>query len=233
MVYSLRDRAKVTKGYSYGGYESDHDFNRPTKRARTMGPRVNDQEGRPSTPRNNGEGTSQRAMVAAGNQNDNAATEVAGEGEGGQSIPSGTRRTILSWLTGLKKVKRNARVQYMNPATGEVAKEGRINRDGIKCDCCANMFTVWTFEEHAGGAHLQKPYYNIVEAATRKTLSDYLKEAWSAEKPEDEFGTRYSGSRQDDHDNACMVCADGGNLICCERCSSTCHLHCMNMEVRK
>ncbi|THF99402.1 hypothetical protein TEA_019128 [Camellia sinensis var. sinensis] len=35
----------------------------------------------------------------------------------------------------------------------------------------------------------------------------------------------------DKHDDACMICADGGSLLCCDMCSSTYHQDCMDMDV--
>ncbi|GJT61058.1 putative ribonuclease H-like domain-containing protein [Tanacetum coccineum] len=49
-------------------------------------------------------------------------------------------------------VKRGARVSYLSRKDGRVLKRGRFYEDGIKCDCCDEMFLLTKFETHAGTA---------------------------------------------------------------------------------
>ncbi|KAF5946312.1 hypothetical protein HYC85_016540 [Camellia sinensis] len=37
----------------------------------------------------------------------------------------------------------------------------------------------------------------------------------------------------DKHDDVCMICADGGSLLCCDIYSSTYRQNCMDMDVRR
>lgn len=36
------------------------------------------------------------------------------------------------------------------------------------------------------------------------------------------------GEEEDDHMEFCRVCKDGGELLCCDSCPSSYHIHCLN-----
>ncbi|GJY84013.1 zinc finger, RING/FYVE/PHD-type, acyl-CoA N-acyltransferase, Jas TPL-binding domain protein [Tanacetum coccineum] len=57
-------------------------------------------------------------------------------------------------------VKRGARVSYLSRKDGRVLKRGRFYEDGIKCDCCDEMFLLTKFETHAGSTN-HRPAANI------------------------------------------------------------------------
>ncbi|XVF52546.1 hypothetical protein PTKIN_Ptkin05aG0027100 [Pterospermum kingtungense] len=132
-------------------------------------------------------------------------------------------------------VKENRVVLYVDEESGNIIGDGKVTRKGILCSCCCGQFTVGGFENHFGGS-TGKPYQHIVLAAetTKQTLFDCLINALGVMEEKEKvalFNKRLLGAVADDaNDDACIICADGGNLICCDRCPSTYHPHCIFME---
>ncbi|KAA8526023.1 hypothetical protein F0562_007877 [Nyssa sinensis] len=132
------------------------------------------------------------------------------------------KATILSWLIGSKTIQENTKVFCETT-------EGVIGRDGILCSCCNEVFTVMDFGDHAGH-NLREPYRDIFISEPRVSLFSCMIEAWN--RPEEAQHHRFNSivTKQgdtDSHDDACIICADGGNLLCCDNCSSTYHQACM------
>ncbi|KAJ4940377.1 hypothetical protein JOQ06_026684 [Pogonophryne albipinna] len=50
---------------------------------------------------------------------------------------------------------------------------------------------------------------------------------WEAKEEEDEEEEPV-GEEEDDHLEFCRVCKDGGELLCCDTCPSSYHIHCLN-----
>ncbi|XP_059639183.1 increased DNA methylation 1-like [Cornus florida] len=142
------------------------------------------------------------------------------------------KATILSWLIDSKAIQESAKVCCMDEAGEKGIKEGEIAREGILCCCCNEVFAVMDFEVHAG-SNLKRPYERIFIAETRASLLSCMIEAWN--QPEESKNHKFNlieapGEASDSYDDACIICADGGNLMCCEECNSTYHQACMGME---
>ncbi|XP_051114949.1 increased DNA methylation 1-like [Andrographis paniculata] len=139
------------------------------------------------------------------------------------------RATILAWLVDTGTVQENAEVYSMDETTGQMKNRGILKIDGILCFCCNKIFSVPNFHLH-GGRSCKKPYKNIFISDTNVPLLSYMAEAWN--EPGESESHRFNAveARGDIYDDACMVCADGGNLMCCEKCSSTYHQVCLGME---
>ncbi|XP_075483576.1 increased DNA methylation 1-like [Primulina tabacum] len=136
--------------------------------------------------------------------------------------------TILSWLIDTNTVQENAAVFPFD----EMDKRGMMKREGILCACCNNVFTAAEFLVHSG-RNGDKPYENIYVARTQASLLSYLVEAWNKRRESEchRFNMIETESTAGDvYDDACMICADGGDLMCCEQCNSTYHQACMDME---
>lgn len=151
--------------------------------------------------------------------------------EGSRCVP----KTIMSWLIDCKMVREEEEVFYMNGSKEGATKAGRIRRRGIVCDCCQKEMSVWAFEKHAGSER-KNPYGHIYVVRTSTCLLDYQTSAWDESKEQGRRQTEPFVPKEtasDKNDDACIICGDGGALICCDKCPSTFHPHCMNMEVIK
>ncbi|KAB2070748.1 hypothetical protein ES319_A08G176400v1 [Gossypium barbadense] len=144
-----------------------------------------------------------------------------------------SRRTVLSWLIGLGVIEEDEVVWYVAAQSGNILGEGKVNREGILCSCCSGQLTVEEFEVHSG-RKTRKPYQHIYLAGSQVSLLDCQIEAWEDKEEEEtrKFNNIQPASKAvDRYDDACMICADGGDLICCERCPSTFHPRCIFMEI--
>ncbi|KAE8678628.1 ATP-dependent caseinolytic protease/crotonase family protein [Hibiscus syriacus] len=143
-----------------------------------------------------------------------------------------TKRTVLSWLISLGIVLENEVVWYVDSLSGNILGEGKVDREGILCSCCSVLVTVGEFEVHAG-RKTKKPYQHIVLAGSQLSLLDCQIEAWEDKQEEEKRkfnNIKPAPKATDKNDDACMICADGGDLVCCEKCPSTFHPKCIFME---
>ncbi|KAF5730712.1 hypothetical protein HS088_TW19G00307 [Tripterygium wilfordii] len=148
-----------------------------------------------------------------------------------QNLATGTHstlrsRTILSWLINGGFISLNEVIQYRNPEDDSVIKDGRVTCDGIICNCCSKAFTVSDFKSHAGFTQ-SHPCLNLF-MESGKPLPLCLLQAWS-----EEYKTRKNGlqilqdEENDQNDDSCGICGDGGELICCDNCPSAFHQACL------
>ncbi|KAK6947526.1 Tify domain binding domain [Dillenia turbinata] len=149
---------------------------------------------------------------------------------GTSEIPS---RTIISWLVEVRVIGESDMVKYLNKGREWRTLEGKISNGGIVCGCCQRTVTVHEFELHAGG-DTKKPYSHIVLQKTGMSLLQSQVQAWNqmvAPNVEDFHFVKPQPTDGDPYDDACMICADGGTLLCCTKCPSTFHLSCVGLEV--
>ncbi|CAI9755339.1 unnamed protein product [Fraxinus pennsylvanica] len=140
------------------------------------------------------------------------------------------KATVFSWLIDTNIIQENAEVFSVDDISKQMKNKGIIKREGILCPCCDNIFAAAAFHIH-GGRNCEKPYESIFLAKKQQSLFNCMIEAWN--RPDESQRHKFNiikakSNAVDLYDDACMICADGGNLICCEECYSTYHQVCID-----
>ncbi|KAL2489998.1 RING/FYVE/PHD zinc finger superfamily protein [Forsythia ovata] len=133
------------------------------------------------------------------------------------------KATLFSWLIDTNTIQENAEVFSVDEISKQMKNKGIIRREGILCPCCNTIFTAAAFHIH-GGRNCEKPYESIILAKKQQSLFSCMIESWN--KPDESQCHKLNiikpkSNAADLYDDACMICADGGNLMCCEECYST------------
>ncbi|KAJ8446189.1 hypothetical protein Cgig2_015960 [Carnegiea gigantea] len=148
------------------------------------------------------------------------------------SSSSQAPRTVLSWLIDNNAELAKTKVYYRRKRGLQPMAEGRITREGIKCVCCRQLFTLSGFEAHAG-SYCRGPAANIFLEDGRTLVECQMEVIHQkfrsySHKP---LGKAKGNRRQTWNDNVCSVCHYGGELILCDQCPSSFHASCLNLQV--
>ena len=140
------------------------------------------------------------------------------------------KRTVLSWLVDFGVLPENECLQYWNKKGTRVTLEGWVSREGILCECCNRVISVSEFDTHAGGTHRQ-PFENIY-LQSGKSLTQCQMEAWDTQD-ESRKSSKYvvEIDEDDQNDDTCVLCGDGGDLICGDKFPSTFHQDCLGLKI--
>ncbi|MBA0734743.1 hypothetical protein Gogos_018637, partial [Gossypium gossypioides] len=114
-------------------------------------------------------------------------------------------------------------------ARGQRLLEGYKKGFGIICRCCNCEVSPSQFEAHAGWASRRKPYVSISDALQ---LPSYAYIYTSNGVSLHELAISLSKGRlysAKDNDVACIICADGGNLLLCDGCPRAFHKECASL----
>ncbi|XP_056688873.1 increased DNA methylation 1-like [Spinacia oleracea] len=133
----------------------------------------------------------------------------------------------------MKVVKENTVIKCIHGVRKDHIGYGAITRDGIGCYCCGEVFSVASFPRHRGDIFVDKPYENLFIEETKVSLLSCQIEAWNRHSVPARSGYHHVVRRprvKDNSDDSCVICADGGDLICCDNCPSTYHLKCLGFK---
>jgi hypothetical protein len=149
----------------------------------------------------------------------------------GQILPSQHHaKTVLSLLVEKNILLPRVKLIYKQRSDGPQIKEGSVVRDGIKCRCCNELFTLESFEVHAGCSTQFPAAYMFLKDG--RSLSQCLVELMGENKPKDSLQVRLKKNYSDmESDSICSICNDGGDILLCDSCPSSFHHACVGLEV--
>ncbi|TYI73277.1 hypothetical protein E1A91_D07G119600v1 [Gossypium mustelinum] len=139
-------------------------------------------------------------------------------------------RTVLSWLIDNNVVLPRSKVHYWRKEK-RLKVEGRITRNGVKCNCCDKIYTLGGFVAHGGSSNHRAAAEIFLEDG--RSLLDCQREMMRTNKMKSErkLSCRLIRNSQiDKNDDICYVCHYGGELILCDQCPSSFHKSCLDLE---
>ncbi|KAL3645774.1 hypothetical protein CASFOL_010954 [Castilleja foliolosa] len=141
-----------------------------------------------------------------------------------------TPRTVLSWLIDNDVVLPGAKVEYRSK-NGLAMAEGRIFREGVKCNCCGMIFTLTKFEAHAGSTN-HRPSANMFLEDGRSLLECQLelRQCKGGRKGRRKSNDVRKASDDKTNDDMCCVCHYGGELVLCDQCPASFHTQCLGLK---
>ncbi|KAL2902993.1 Increased DNA methylation 1 [Bienertia sinuspersici] len=136
--------------------------------------------------------------------------------------------TVLSWLIDMKVLRENSLLYCIKELNEKPIGRGLVTRQGVACCCCEKIIPLLKFPHHRG-VLTDRPYEKIFVVDAGVSLLTCIIEAWNRHSVPARSGYHHVEKRvnvNDDYDDCCAICADGGELICCENCPSTYHPDC-------
>ncbi|GKE37858.1 acyl-CoA N-acyltransferase with RING/FYVE/PHD-type zinc finger protein, partial [Tanacetum coccineum] len=140
-------------------------------------------------------------------------------------------RNLLSFMINSGVILVGSKVQYGKTRRKIKSYEGTITSDGICCSCCNEVMGISEFVCHSGGNTSQG--FDNVYLESGMCLSKCLVDSWRREEELNSlrFDVVVDVKGDDRNDDACNICGDGGDLICCDSCPSTFHQSCLEIQV--
>ncbi|KAI3993471.1 hypothetical protein MKX01_002484 [Papaver californicum] len=140
-------------------------------------------------------------------------------------------RTVLSWLIESNVVLPREKVRYLSLKDDCIIGEGKINRKGIKCNCCEQVFSLTNFGRHVGSYDM-RPSARIFLQDGRSLLDCQKKlQENNLNCIAVEPGKRIKGDlAAEKNDYICSICHYGGTLVLCDQCPSSFHLNCLGIK---
>lgn len=140
-------------------------------------------------------------------------------------------QNVLSWLIDCNIVLPRYKVYYWEEGGRNYPLvEGRITREGIKCNCCQEVFGIGGFANHASGSSNCKPSASIFLKDGRSLL-DCMIQVMHDHRTREIMEEPCNDLFQGENDNICSICNYGGELLLCDQCPSSFHKQCLSLEV--
>ncbi|KAF7816117.1 Increased DNA methylation 1 [Senna tora] len=139
-------------------------------------------------------------------------------------------QNVLSWLIDSNVVLPRSKVHYRARGKCHPMAEGRITRDGIKCSCCQNVYSIGGFEHHANGHNNHRPAAASIFLENGKSLLDCQIQIMHDDRTRETTKKPLKGVYRAENDCICSVCHYGGDLILCDQCPSSFHMRCLGLE---
>ncbi|KAL1827721.1 hypothetical protein DCAR_0206903 [Daucus carota subsp. sativus] len=128
-----------------------------------------------------------------------------------------TRKDLMMHKKGFEELAEGAEVAYF--ASGKKVLDGYKCGSQIYCFHCHDKVSPSVFEAHAGYPRRRKPYLHIY------TSNGVSLHEWAVKTS---LKREISAAENDD---LCSICADGGDLLCCDTCPRAFHPECLSMQV--
>ncbi|KAI3959876.1 hypothetical protein MKW92_013079 [Papaver armeniacum] len=136
-------------------------------------------------------------------------------------------RTVLSWLIESNVVLPREKVRYLSLKDNSILGQGKISGNGIKCNCCQQVFGMTNFGRHLG-SNCMRPSSRIFLQDGRSLL-DCQKQL--QENNLTCIAKKDKGDMVDQqNDYICSICHYGGTLVLCDQCPSSFHLDCLGIK---
>ncbi|XP_065876876.1 uncharacterized protein [Euphorbia lathyris] len=141
--------------------------------------------------------------------------------------------TVLSWLIDNNIVLPRAKVHFYSRSETHSTARGRITREGIKCNCCCKVYTLSDFKFHVSGKY-HRPAASICleDGSSLLDCQEKIVNKEMGKFVEEPLGNLKGSVQQDENDDICSVCSvshDDRELLLCDQCPSSFHIHCLGL----
>ncbi|KAI3842715.1 hypothetical protein MKW98_015382 [Papaver atlanticum] len=139
----------------------------------------------------------------------------------------GSPRTVLSWLIESNVVLPREKVRYLSLKDNSILGQGKISGNGIKCNCCQQVFGMTNFGRHLGSNYMRPSSRIFLQDG--RSLLDCQKQL--QENNLTCIAKKVKGDMVDQqNDYICSICHYGGTLVLCDQCPSSFHLDCLGIK---
>ncbi|XP_032090978.1 chromodomain-helicase-DNA-binding protein 3 isoform X1 [Thamnophis elegans] len=132
----------------------------------------------------------------------------------------------------VKKVRRGRPGRKKKKVAGEEEADGYETDHQDYCEVCQQGGEIILCDSCPRAYHLVCLDPELDKAPQGKWSCPHCEKEgvqWEPKEEEDEYeGELDEKEEEDDHMEYCRVCKDGGELLCCDACISSYHIHCLN-----
>ncbi|KAK9734671.1 hypothetical protein RND81_04G156100 [Saponaria officinalis] len=153
---------------------------------------------------------------------------------GSSSDVSKISRNVLSWMIENNVVALRSKIYYRKKNCDDVLAEGKVFKEGIRCGCCQNLYSLSGFQAHVVGHNLFRAAENVFLENGKSLVSCQVELMRSRMRsfPGDAVVVEDETGNQSEicNDCVCSICNYGGDLMLCDLCPSSFHAACLNSQ---